>query len=358
LSIGQVGTNNATSMRTALAYLLAVALAGCGSSPPPDPIAPPEPPPVEPEPAPIAAPEPVEPSAEELAKEKALQQLEAERRKLETEHAAELKRWTPELRAEAKALAEKKYPSTRAALKSVLAGKHRRPVSVERDPQRRPLETLTFFGFAPTQTVLEYGPGEGWYTELLAPALASRGKLIVTSTDPNGPASERSTLYARRLQLFLEKSPEAYGKVETIIIDPKAPKLGLEGSVDLAIVIRGMHGMHNNKLLDGWLAEFHRALKPKGVLGVVQHRAPADADIDQSSKQGYLPEPWLIEKIEASGFKLAAKSELNANPKDTRQHPDGVWSLPPTLRSGDPEKYANIGESDRMTLKFVKRPAP
>jgi predicted methyltransferase len=343
-------------MRKTPCYLLALALAGCGSSPPPEPVAQQAPPALEPEPAVAPEPPAPEPTAEELQKAREQALLEADRQKLEQEHAAELERWTPELRSEAQALAEKSYPNARAALKSVLAGKHRKPAHVERDAQRRPMQTLEFFGFKPTQTVLEYGPGEGWYTELLAPALAKRGKLIVTTSDPNGPVSERSTLYGRRLKLFLEKSPEIYGKVEAITIDPKAPKLGLEGSVDLALLIRSMHGMHNNKLLDAWLAEFHRALKPNGVLGVVQHRAAPDADLDQSSKQGYLPEAWLITKIEASGFKLAAKSELNANPKDTRQHPDGVWSLPPTLRSGDAEKYMAIGESDRMTLRFVKAP--
>jgi predicted methyltransferase len=349
-------------VRIAPALVLATALAGCGSSPPPEPIFEPEPPPpIAEQPAPIELGEPApEPSPEELAKAEELKKLEAEHQKLAAEHALELQRWTPELRAATQALADKHYPNGRAALKSVMAGKHRKPESVERDTQRRPMETLAFFGFKPSSTVLEYGPGEGWYTELLAPALAKQGKLIVTTSDPNGPREERSTLYAQRLRLFLEKSPEAYGKVQAITINPKAPQLGLEASVDLALVIRGMHGMHNNKLLDTWLAELHAALKPKGVLGVVQHRAKPDADPDLSSKQGYLPEKWVIEKVVSAGFDLAGKSELNANPKDTKDHPEGVWALPPTLRLGDKDrdKYVAIGESDRMTLKFVKRPAP
>jgi predicted methyltransferase len=121
-----------------------------------------------------------------------------------------------------------------------------------------------------------------------------------------------------------------------------------------------MHGMHNNGTLDAWLAELHRALRPKGVLGVVQHRARPDADPAVSSKQGYLPEKWLIERIQAAGFELTKKSEINANPKDTTDHPDGVWSLPPTLRGGDKdrEKYLAIGESDRMTLRFRKLDKP
>ncbi|GMV13593.1 MAG: class I SAM-dependent methyltransferase [Polyangiaceae bacterium] len=298
-----------------------------------------------------------EPSAEEKKKAEEKQKLEADREKMLADHKAELARWTPELTAEARALAEKSYPTGKAAILAALAGKHRRPESAARDRHRHPLETLEFMGFAPTMTVLEYGPGEGWYTELLAPALAKRGKLVITNGDPKGPPDLRATFYAERVQLFLDKSPELFGKVERVTVDGKNPKLPQEGTLDLALVIRGMHGMQNNGTLDAWLAELRRALKPKGVLGVVQHRAAPDADPAVSSKQGYLPEKWLIERIEAAGFKLQKKSEINANPKDTRDHPDGVWSLPPTLRGGDKdrEKFVAIGESDRMTLRFGKK---
>ena len=114
--------------------------------------------------------------------------------------------------------------------------------------------------------------------------------------------------------------------------------------------------MANAGTLDAWLAQFHKALKPKGVLGIEQHRAAANADPVESSKKGYLPEAWVIQKVEAAGFKLAGKSEINANPKDTKDHPNGVWALPPTLQvpEQDRAKFAAIGESDRMTLKFVK----
>jgi predicted methyltransferase len=114
--------------------------------------------------------------------------------------------------------------------------------------------------------------------------------------------------------------------------------------------------MHRDKLLPGFLAEVHKVLKPNGVLGVEQHRAKPDANPDESAKKGYLPEPFLIKEIEAAGFKLAGKSEVNANPKDTKDYEEGVWALPPTLRMGekDKQKYIDIGESDRMTLKFTK----
>jgi predicted methyltransferase len=309
----------------------------------------------EPAAAPAAAPK-AEPTAEDKKKAEAARQLAADRAKWETEAKAEDARWTPALHTEAKALAEAKYASLDAALKAVLKGKHRSPAHVERDQHRHPLETLKFFGMTPEMTVLEYGPGEGWYTELLAPTLATKGKLIVTTPDPKGPADARSTFYGQRFQRFLEKAPEIYGKIETVVVDGKNPKFGLEGKADMVLVFRAMHGLHRDKLLQPVLAEAFKALKPNGVLGVEQHRAKADANPDESAKQGYLPEAFVIKEVEAAGFKLAGKSEINANPKDTKDHPEGVWTLPPTFELGDKDraKYAAIGESDRMTLKFVK----
>jgi predicted methyltransferase len=309
-------------------------------------------------PEPVAAPAPPpEPSPEEKKKAEDAAKLEADRAKMKADHEADVARWTPELRAEAKAVAEKSYPNAKAALKAVVAAKYRTPGHAERDSQRHPEKTLEFLGFTPTQTVLEFGPGEGWYTELLAPALAKKGKLIISSPDPNGPPTERSTFYGERTKLFLEQSPELYGKVETTVIDGKAPALKLEGTLDTVLLFRGLHGMQNGGTIDAWLAEFHKALKPKGVLGIEQHRAKPDAKVEESSKKGYLPEAWVIEKVEAAGFKLAGKSEINANPKDTTDHEKGVWTLPPSLALGDTdrEKYVAIGESDRMTLKFVKK---
>ena len=184
----------------------------------------------------------------------------------------------------------------------------------------------------------------------------AKGKLLVNSADPNGPADARPTFYAHRIQGFLGLAPEIYGKVDRVVMESSKPDLKQEGTLDLALVIRGMHGWQNNKLTSTWLAEIHKALKPKGILGVVQHRAKADANADESSKNGYLPEAWVIQQVEAAGFKLEAKSEVNANPKDTKDYPEGVWTLPPTfeLKDKDHDKYAAIGESDRMTLRFVR----
>lgn len=342
----------------ALVLALIAATPACGGdapevkAPPPAPTVEAPPPVVE---KPADPPKP-EPTAEEKKKAEQLEALAKDRAKMEADHKADMARWTPELHAEAKALADKAWPSGKDAIKAVMASKIRKPGDAERDKYRHPAETLDFFGLKPTMTVLEFGPGEGWYTELLAPTLAKKGKLVVTNTDPNGPPEERSTFYGQRFKLFLETSPEAFGKVETVAIDNKAPKLPMEGTVDMVILARELHGMVQQNKMGEWLAEIHKALKPNGVLGIEQHRAKADANAEESAKKGYLPEKWVIEKIEAAGFKLAGKSEVNANAKDTKDYADGVWTLPPSYRLGDKdrEKYAAIGESDRMTLKFTK----
>lgn len=279
---------------------------------------------------------------------------------LERDDAAERARLTPDVRAASKTLADTRYPDGRAAITAALAGPHRSAKHRARDAQRHPIETLELFGFAPDQAVLEYGPGAGWYTEVLAPALAAEGKLYVTLPDPDGPETERSTLYGKRTEAFLDRLPETYGKVERVVIDRTAPKLPFDGDVDLIVLMRGMHGMVNGGTLEAWLAEFHRALVPGGVLGIEQHRADPSKTAAETSKQGYLPEAFVIEQVEKAGFELAGKSEINANPKDDRDHPEGVWTLPPTLRLGDEDRetWVAIGESDRMTLKFVKVAAP
>ncbi len=352
-------------MKIVCPALVALLLAGCASSEPPPsaPLATATP---IPEGTESAATAPAASAAgpaltpEQLKKAKEAAELEADRAELEREQKSELARFTPELRAEAKALADKVYPTAKAALTAAMASKHRFPGHAERDAQRHPLETFELLGLKPTMTVLEVGPGEGWVTELLAPTLAAKGKLIATSADPNGPVTERSTFYGQRFKSLLDRCPEVYGKVETLIVDSNAPKLGLDAKVDMVLLFRGAHGMHNRGKLKDWLGEIHKALKPDGVLGIEQHRAKEGDNVDVTAKQGYVPEKWLIEQVEAAGFKLASKSEINANPKDTKDHPEGVWTLPPTLRlkEKDRAKYLAIGESDRMTLKFKKVAAP
>lgn len=301
------------------------------------------------------------PSPEEIEAEAERQKLAADFAKLQADHQAELARLTPEVRAAAAKVADTSFWTTRSAMAATLTSPHRRPGNPERDVHRHPKETLEFLGLVPNQTVLEVGPGEGWYTEVLAPTLAKRGQLFVTTSDPMAPQDQRPTLYAQRTKLFLEALPEAYGKVKPLVLDPKDPKLALEDKqLDMVFLVRGMQGMVNNGVLESWLREFHRTLKPKGLLAVVQHRAAPGADPAASAKQGYLPEAFVIEQVEKLGFKLDAKSEVNANPKDTKDYADGVWTLPPSLRLGeqDKEKYLAIGESDRMTLKFVRSVKP
>ncbi|MEO7093509.1 MAG: methyltransferase domain-containing protein [Polyangiales bacterium] len=337
--------------------------AACSSSPPPATTTPP--PVATTTTPPVATTEtttatasatPTEPTPEEKKKAEEAKALADDRAKWETDSKAELARWTPELHAAGKALADKTFASGKAAIQAAMAGSHRVTGAAARDKFRHPVETLDFFDFKPTMTVLDIGPGEGWYTELLAPALAKKGKYVATNNDPNGPADIRPTFYGQRFKAFLDKAPELFGKVETIIVDGKAPKLGADASTDLVLIMRGVHGMANGGTFGAWLAEIHRTLKPGGVLGIEEHRAKPDADVVESAKKGYVPEKWVIEQAEAAGFKLVGKSEINANPKDTKDHPEGVWSLPPTLREKDKDKdkYLAIGESDRMTLKFVK----
>jgi predicted methyltransferase len=351
------------NLASAIALSFAVA---CASTAPTAPPAAPEPATsAQATEAPAAPPPPApEPTPEELKKAEEQKKLEQDYAELEQANAAELARLTPEVRAQVKALVDAAPGGIRSGVKAALKGPQRRPGHADRDAQRHPLATLEFLGVQPNHKVLEYGPGEGWYTELLAPVLSARGKLFVTLTDPNGP-KDRPTYYGKRTQLFLDALPEAYSKVERVTFDPKQPALTAipSDSLDVVLLFRSAHGMNNAGTLDAWLTEFHRVLKPKAILGVEQHRATVGADPAVSSKQGYLPEAFVIEQAQKAGFKLVAKSEINANPKDTKDHPDGVWSLPPTLRQGqtDREKYTAIGESDRMTLKFSKvvaKPAP
>jgi len=276
----------------------------------------------------------------------------------EADAAKEAQRWTPELTAAVIAVRDQTAKDTPSALAAILASPHRVPGNRDRDGARHPVETLTFFGLQPTQTVVEIGPGTGWYTELLAPFLANHGKLIVAGPDAAAPAGKMSTVAGRRLDLMLAKSPELFGKVERIgIATADTLVLGPEGSVDLVLAIRLMHDWQRDGELDKYLAAIHTVLKPGGTLGVVAHRAAPGSKGEDTAKSGYLAEQWVIDRVTAAGFALAGRSEINANPKDTKDYPQGVWALPPTYREGekDKAKYAAIGESDRMTLKFTKK---
>jgi predicted methyltransferase len=346
---------NEAHMTSRQGIALVLVLVGCSgdkaAAPPPQQNPPP--------PVTVASatpPPPKEPTPEEKKKAEDAKKLEEDRAKFERDKQAELARWTPQMHTAAAALTAKVFPNADAAIKAVLASPHRQPGHADRDKYRHPLETLRFFGLTPTMTVVEYAPGEGWYTELLAPVLSKRGKLYDPMSDPNGPADQQSTLGGQRFKALLDSSPEIYGNVKPIVVDNKAPQLGLDKVADVVLLVREIHGYYNQGTLSQWLGEAWKALKPGGVLGVVQHRAPVGSKPEDTAKNGYVAEAWVIQQVEAAGFKLSAKSEINANPHDTKDYPQGVWSLPPTYREGDANraKYAAIGESDRMTLKFVK----
>lgn len=251
-------------------------------------------------------------------------------------------------------------PATVAALKAAIAGPHRSAENRARDASRHPLETLLFFGLKKDMTVVELWPGGGgWFTEILAPTLRDSGKLIVTNFDTSGAPDAYQTRSGTKFKEKLASAPQVYDKVEVVTVtDPANLVLAPEGTVDLVVTFRNTHNWVEDGI-DGpiYTAAF-KALKSGGVLGVEQHRAnpgPVE-DPKKFAEAGYLPEAWVIDRIESFGFKLTGRSEVNANPRDTKDYPEGVWALPPVLRGGDKDraKFTAIGESDRMTLKFVK----
>jgi predicted methyltransferase len=246
------------------------------------------------------------------------------------------------------------------SIEAALAGAHRSEGNRARDGQRHPMETLTFFGLTPEMTVVELWPGGGWYTQVLAGTVYGSGKLITTnfdvnaSTDPQDYRVRVGTAFAEML-----KSSPIYEGVETVVVsDPNNLTLAPEGTVDMVLTFRNSHGWIEDGTATAIYTAAFTALRPGGVLGVVQHRAKADDDRDPKviADSGYVREDYLIETIEAVGFKLEEKSEINANPNDTKDYEKGVWTLPPNYRLKDVDrgKYEAIGESDRMTLRFVK----
>ena len=247
--------------------------------------------------------------------------------------------------------------ATLTALDRVLAGTHRSDANRARDVYRHPRETLKFFGIRQDQTVMEIwtGPG-GWYTEILAPLLREHGRYIAANWDPkrdlkivqDGNASFRAKL---------EGNGSLYDKVEVSALDaPGALTPAPPGSVDVVLSFRNLHNWLARDTATAMLRAMYIALKPGGVLGLVDHRADPAVAADPKALMGYVNEAYAIELAKSAGFVLVASSEINANAKDTRDHEQGVWSLPPTWRLGDKdrERYASIGESDRFTLKFVK----
>jgi len=243
-------------------------------------------------------------------------------------------------------------------LRAAVDATHRSAASRARDAARHPYETLRFFRLAPTQQVVELSPGGGWYTEILAPYLREQGRLFVA-----GEAADDPDEYRRRgrrsLDEKLARNPELYDRVQVGLL-PRTPKfsdIAPRGGADLVLTFRNVHNWLEAGHLDATLQAVAAVLKPGGALGVEEHRAPPGKSREWIDGNGYVPEDLLIERARAAGLTLDARSEINANPRDTKDHANGVWSLPPTLRGGavDRDKYLAIGESDRFTHRYVKR---
>ncbi|HEX7375171.1 MAG TPA: methyltransferase domain-containing protein [Steroidobacteraceae bacterium] len=253
------------------------------------------------------------------------------------------------------------------ALQAAVDGNWRTPKDTARDVYRHPVEALTFWGLKPGMTILEVQPGGGWWTEILAPyAKLSGGKYYATAADLANPElSDRSKKARADFAARFAAKPDLYGQLQFVNWGPKSAPLPAN-TFDFILTARSIH---NWMQTPGWVeknfSDFFAALKPGGILAVEEHRANAGGAAEKP-ETGYVSEAYVIAQAEKAGFKLAGRSEINANPKDTKDHPFGVWTLPPTLTSVpensdkpedpnfDHSKYVAIGESDRMTLRFVK----
>jgi len=236
-----------------------------------------------------------------------------------------------------------------------LSAPHRGERNVARDRYRHPLESLLFFGVREDSTVVEILPGSGgYYMEILAPYLQAKGRYVAANRDETAvsPYKEDHQKLLERIQA----EPALYGKVLVTKFNADRHDIAPPGSADFVLTFRNLHNWIERGEVEGALRAFHKALKRGGVLGVVDHRGRTDLSQEAQMKSGYVREDYAIALIEKAGFKLAGRSEANANAKDTKDHPEGVWTLPPTYRLKDQDraKYAAIGESDRFTLRFVK----
>ena len=242
-------------------------------------------------------------------------------------------------------------------LERSLQGSHRSEANRLRDKYRRPVETLTFFGVKPNSNVVEITPGRGWYSEILAPLLKANGTFTAVIYD----ADLTDNAYLKKLNGFyktkLGDSPEIYSNVQLEEINHKSPVFDLDSSADFVLTFRNVHNWAKSGTTDEMFRSFYKSLKTGGVLGVVEHRARAGTPLSQQIKSGYMTEQFVIKTAEKAGFVFNAGSDINNNSLDTKDHKNGVWTLLPVQRGlSDKEKsvYAKIGESDRMTLKFVK----
>lgn len=253
-------------------------------------------------------------------------------------------------------------------MQAVLAGEWRSEAEKARDQFRNPAETLEFFEVTPDSTVVEIWPGGGWYTNVLAPYLASGdGTLIAAVWDVDAFEGDRRASIEQRIADFkakYEADPETFGDIQYSAFSVQSGELAEPGSVDVVLTFRSIHGLMRADYAPKLFEDAFAALKPGGVLGVVQHRLPSTAEQDPRAASGYVHEDFVKALAVSSGFEFVEASEINANPNDTADHPFGVWTLPPVSRTTDgdgnapdgfdADAYKAIGESDRMTLKFRK----
>ncbi len=251
--------------------------------------------------------------------------------------------------------AQSSRESTTEQLTALLAGNQRAEENRVRDVYRHPKQTLLFFGVRPEMSVLEVWPTPGYYTEILAPLLREKGKYYaaVMAADPSSKYVTRSL---ENYRAKLAASPQLYDKVIVVTMPTDGSDVVPSGSLDMVLTFRNLHNWMSKDDASRVIATLYKALKPGGILGIVEHRGNPAVAQDPKAKSGYVNEDYAIKLIEAQGFRLVAKSEVNANPKDTKDYPEGVWTLPPTYELGDKdrEKYAAIGESDRFTMRFQK----
>jgi predicted methyltransferase len=244
---------------------------------------------------------------------------------------------------------------TATELDRVLAGAHRPEADRARDIYRHPKQTLLFFGLRPDMSVLEISPDGGWYTKVIAPLLRNDGRYLA-GFRPLVAGDERSERAHNNFREILSGAPTLLDKVQVVPFSPGQVAIGPENSVDMVLTFRNIHNWMGRDVAGAAFSDMFRVLKPGGVLGVVEHRGNPAVTQDPKAATGYVNQAYAIKLIEAVGFRLVATSEINANPKDTKDYPGGVWTLPPTFaeRDRDKARYQAIGESDRFTLKFVK----
>lgn len=235
-------------------------------------------------------------------------------------------------------------------------GEHRSEANKIRNAERHPIETLEFFGLDPSMTVVEILPSTGWYTEIIAPFVRDHGKFYAAHFSPNASLAYMAP-NLRNFEAKITADPSLYGKVTVRHLNPPHEVvIAPAESADMALTFRNVHNWIMADQQKEFFATFYAALKPGGILGIVEHRAKPDAGMDVMRTSGYVTESYVKELAANAGFEFIASSDINANPSDSTVHPRGVWTLPPNFRLGDEEraKYEAIGESDRMTLKFRK----